>query len=72
MGSVEEDNSSSKSKAFDQEGSIIDPIDMEPLSLAPLATLVPYGTSKDEILATEGFGEKEGPLRASKCQKFEP
>ena len=32
---------------------------MEPLNLAPPATLVPYETSEDEILATKGFGEKE-------------
>ena len=52
-------SSSSKGKTFDQEGLAIDPIDVEPLSSTPLASLVPYGTFEDEIPAKEGFGEKE-------------
>ena len=52
-------SSSSKGKTFDQEGSAIDPIDVEPLSSAPIASLVPYGTSEDEIPTKEGFREKE-------------
>ena len=49
----------SKGKTFNQEGSTIDPIDEEPLSSAPPTTLVPYGTSKDEIPSAKGFGQKE-------------
>ena len=52
-------SSSSEGKTFDQEGSTIDPIDVEPLSLAPLASVMPYGTSENEIPAKEGCGEKE-------------
>ena len=44
-------SSNSKGKSFDQEGSAIDPIGVEPLSSAPLASLVPYCTSKDVIHA---------------------
>ena len=50
---------SSKGKSFDQEGSAIYPIDAEPLSSAPLASLVPYATFEDVIPIEEGFGKKE-------------
>ena len=52
-------SSNSEGKTFDQEGLAIYPIDVEPLSPTPPASLVPYGTFEDEILAKEGFGEKE-------------
>ena len=66
-------SSSSKGKTFDQEGSAIDPIDVEPLSSAPLPSLVPYGTSEDEILAKKRlWGEGKLHLGESKCQKFKP
>ena len=37
----------------------MDSIDVEPLSSAPPATLVHYGTYEDEILAVRGFKEKK-------------
>ena len=37
----------------------MDPIVMEPLTLAPPAALVPYGTSEDETPTTKGFRQKE-------------
>ena len=48
-------SSSSKGKTFDKEGLTMDPIVMEPLTLAPPAALVPYGTSEDETPAAKGF-----------------
>ena len=57
-------SSSSKEKSFDQEGSAIYPISVEPLSSAPPTSLVPYGTSEDVIHAEEGFGKKQSyPLK---------
>ena len=47
-------NSSSKGKTFVQEGLVIDPIDMEPLSSMPPGALVPYRTFENEIPTTEG------------------
>ena len=46
-------SSNNKKNVFDQEGSAMDPIDVEPLNSAPLATLMPYGISKDEVLVVE-------------------
>ena len=51
-----------KGKTFDQEGSIINPVDVEPLSSALSIILVPYGTSKDEIHVAEGLEKKESYL----------
>ena len=42
-------SSNKKGKIFDQEGLGMDPIDVQPLSYAPLALLVPYRTFKDEV-----------------------
>ena len=42
----------SKGKTFDKEESAIDPIVVEPLNSVLLAALVPYGSSKDEPLAS--------------------
>ena len=52
-------SSINKGKIFDQEGSAMDPIDVEPLRSAPPASLVPYGTSEDEFLIANGLGLKE-------------
>ena len=41
--------SSDKGRTFDQDGSAMDLIDMEPLSLAPPPALVPYGTFEEDI-----------------------
>ena len=41
-------SSNSKCQTLDQEGLTMDPIDVEPLSLTPLAALMPYGISKDD------------------------
>ena len=58
-------SSSSKGKTFDQEGSAMDPIDVEPLNSTLPATLMPYGTSEDETPIVEGFREKESfPLES--------
>ena len=40
-------SSSYKCQTFDQEGLTMDPIDVEPLSSAPLRALMPYRISKD-------------------------
>ena len=52
-------SSSAKGKTFDQEGSTMDPIVMKPIRSALLATLVPYGTSKDKVPNVEASGHKE-------------
>ena len=44
-------SSISKGRTFDQKGSTMDPIDMEPLSSALPTALVPYGTFEEDILA---------------------
>ena len=46
-------SSSNKGKAFDQEGLGMDPIEVEPLTASP-TSLIPYGTSEDEIPTVEG------------------
>ena len=46
-------SSNNTKKVFNQEGSAMDPIDVEPLNSAPLAALVPYDISKDEFLVVE-------------------
>ena len=37
----------------------MDPIDVEPLRSTPPTSLVPYGTSEDEVLTTDALGPKE-------------
>ena len=44
-------SSSGKGGTFTQEGSAMDPIDVEPLCFAPLRTIVPYVTLEDEDAA---------------------
>ena len=39
----------------------MEPIDVESLNSAPLTTLVPYGISEDEYLASERFEQKGIP-----------
>ena len=51
-------SSNSKGKTFDEKGLAIDPMDVEPLNSTPPATLVPYGTSEDEITIAKGFRDK--------------
>ena len=51
--------SNNKGKIFDQEGSAMDPIDVEPLRSAPPTLLVPHGTSEDEVLVADVLGPKE-------------
>ena len=46
-----------KGRIFDQDGSSMDPIDVEPLHSAPLA-LVPYGTSKEDVLVADAYEQK--------------
>ena len=41
-------SSNSKGKTFDQEGLVMDLIDVDPLSSAPPTALVPYGTFEDD------------------------
>ena len=53
------ESSSSKGKTFDQERSAMDPIDVEPLSLASPTTLVPYGTYEDDTPTTDAPELKE-------------
>ena len=58
-------SSSCKGKTFDQEGLIMEPIDVEPLSSAPLAALVPYATSKVKVPATDASRKKENsPIKS--------
>ena len=44
-------SSNGKGGTFTQEGSAMDPIDVEPLRSAPLRALVPYVTLEDEDAA---------------------
>ena len=44
-------SSSSKGRTFDQEGSVMDPIDAESLSSAPPTMLVPYGMFEEDAFA---------------------
>ena len=62
-------SSINKGKIFDQEGLAMDPIDVEPLKFAPLASLVPYGTSEDEFLTADGLGLKENSPIESQSPK---
>ena len=52
-------SSNNKGKIFDQEGSAMDPIIMEPLSSAMIASLVPYDTYEDEFLAAYALAPKK-------------
>ena len=52
-------SSSNKGKIFDQEGSTMDLIGVEPLSSAPPTSLVPYNTSEDEVLVAHALSLKE-------------
>ena len=55
-------SSINKGKIFDQERSAMDPIDVEPLCYTLPASLVPYDTSEDEVLAAYAPDPKEKSL----------
>ena len=63
------ESSSNKGKIFDQEESAMDSIDVEPLRSAPPASLMPYGTSEDEVLTTNTPSLKENsPIKSQNVE----
>ena len=52
-------SSSAKGRIFDQEGSAMGPIDVEPIRSKPSLSLVPYDTSEDEVPTSEASRQKE-------------
>ena len=64
-------SSSNKGKIFDQEGSVMDPIDVEPLCSTLPASLVPYDTSEDEVLAAYAPDLKENsPIKSQNTESL--
>ena len=45
--------SNDKGRTFDQDGSIMNLIDIEPLCSSPLVALMPYRTSEEDILIVQ-------------------
>ena len=63
-------SSNNKGKIFDQEGSAMDPINVE-LRSAPPALLVPYGTYEDEVLQVDAFDPKEkSPIESQNTESM--
>ena len=55
ISNLTKDSSNNKARSFDQEGSSMDPIDVEPLRSVDPTAIVPYGKFEDEDPAVEAF-----------------